>query len=91
MAIVTERLNASRPQTPTQDPRNAAPRSASSVVNNNRDLGVDPPKDEGRFFGSFFQSKKAVAPKRSSVVGGLADSGRPVCVVIEVKLLSYMF
>ncbi|KAF8652761.1 hypothetical protein AX16_004257 [Volvariella volvacea WC 439] len=60
-AVVTEKLNASKPPQPTADPKN--PRSQ---VNNNKDLDVDAKKDEATFFGSFFnrnatQKKKGTA------------------------------
>ncbi|KAG9048589.1 vacuolar protein sorting-associated protein 1 [Tulasnella sp. UAMH 9824] len=69
MAIVTERMNAQRPPTPSNDPRTG--RMTPSAVNAGRDLGVDPPqKEENRFFGSFFQSKKVTgAAKRLSGTG----------------------
>lgn len=67
MAIVSERMNAQRPPTPVNDPRRIAP----NAVNAGKDLGVDPPqKEENRFFGSFFQSKKiTTAAKRMSGAG----------------------
>jgi len=82
MSIVSDKMNASRPQTPPVDPR--APRPAASVVNGGRDLGVDLPKDEGRFFGSFFNSKKTVA-KRSSVQPepGRPSSPNPAVAIME--------
>ncbi|KAG8956629.1 vacuolar protein sorting-associated protein 1 [Tulasnella sp. 424] len=68
MAIVTEKMNAQRPPTPLNDPRSG--RITPATVNAGRDLGVDPPKEETRFFGSFFQSKKVTtAAKRLSGTG----------------------
>ena len=48
MSIVTERLNQNKP------PQNTDPKTSKAVVNNNKDLDVDPKKDEPSFFGSFF-------------------------------------
>ncbi|KDQ20507.1 hypothetical protein BOTBODRAFT_100644 [Botryobasidium botryosum FD-172 SS1] len=62
MAIVTEQMNASKP--PPPEPRPAA-RGATPGVNNNRDLDVDPPKEETSFFSTFFSGK---ANKRKSVL-----------------------
>ncbi|KDR81857.1 hypothetical protein GALMADRAFT_135252 [Galerina marginata CBS 339.88] len=60
-AVVTDRLNASKPPAPAVDPKN--PRSA---VNNNKDLDVDAKKEEQSFFGSFF-APKAGANKKKGV------------------------
>lgn len=67
MAIVTDRMNASRPATPTADPRN--PRTAASVVNNDRDLGVDPVKDDKGLFG-FFGGKNKRRPNSAAPAAG---------------------
>ncbi|KAG9011542.1 vacuolar protein sorting-associated protein 1 [Tulasnella sp. JGI-2019a] len=75
MAMVSDRMAAARPKTPPHDPR--SPRAAASVVNGGRDLGVDPPKDEGRFFGSFFQKKVAPNVKRNSVANEPSRSSSP--------------
>ncbi|KAF9566282.1 hypothetical protein CPC08DRAFT_740683 [Agrocybe pediades] len=58
-AIVTERINASKPPPPGSDPKN--PRS---VINNNKDLDVDAKKEEQSFFGSFFAPKNGAAKKK---------------------------
>jgi len=58
-ALVTERLNASKPQPPANDPKNVR-----AAVNNNKDLDVDAKKEEPSFFGSFFAPKGAAAKKK---------------------------
>ncbi|KAF8745030.1 hypothetical protein AX14_012034, partial [Amanita brunnescens Koide BX004] len=65
-AIVTDRLNANKPQA-SNDPKN--PRAQ---VNNNKDLDVDK-KDEPSFFGSFFASKTTSKKK-----GGVMEAPPPI-------------
>ena len=60
MAIVTERLAASKPQQ-AHDPKKVS----AATLNNNRDLDVDV-KEEPSFFGSFFSAAKN-APKKKGV------------------------
>ena len=64
MSIVTERMNANKPQQP-HDPKKVTP----AQLNNNRDLDVDV-KEEPSFFGSFFaknQPKKKGAAVMDAV------------------------
>jgi hypothetical protein len=51
-AIVTERINGSKPQQPS------AGDTKRLQVNNNKDLDVDPRDKESSFFGSFFSASK---------------------------------
>ncbi|EKM83105.1 hypothetical protein AGABI1DRAFT_111610 [Agaricus bisporus var. burnettii JB137-S8] len=51
-AIVTDRINASKPQQPSSSD------SKRLQVNNNKDLDVDPKEKESSFFGSFFSAAK---------------------------------
>ena len=60
MAIVTERLNASKPQTP--EPK--AGKLTPGQINNNKDLDVEIKKEEPSFFGSFFSSAKGQQKKK---------------------------
>ncbi|KAJ7632135.1 Dynamin central region-domain-containing protein [Roridomyces roridus] len=66
LAIVQDRLNASRPPPPAADPKKLAP----GQINNNRDLDVDAKKEEPSFFGSFFspKAKAATAKKNGATV-----------------------
>lgn len=48
-----ERISASKPQPSANDPK-----SQRLQVNNNKDLDVDPKKEEPSFFGSFFSAAK---------------------------------
>jgi hypothetical protein len=68
MAIVTERMNANKPSTPGPPPGKLAP----GQINNNRDLDVDPRREETGFFGSFFSSTKGQPAKKKA--GGTATS-----------------
>ncbi|KAJ3809608.1 Dynamin central region-domain-containing protein [Lentinula lateritia] len=54
MAIVNDRLNATKPPPPQSDPKTG--KLAPGVINNNKDLDVEAKKDETGFFGSFFTS-----------------------------------
>ena len=64
MAIVTDRLNASKPPTPVPDPKSG--KLAPGAINNNKDLDVEVKKEEPSFFGSFFSAAKN-APKKKGV------------------------
>ena len=74
MSIVTDRLNASKPATPTPDPKSG--RLAPGQINNNKDLDVDLKKEEPSFFGSFFSSNKATAAKKKG--GPVMEAPPPV-------------
>ncbi|KAF8162879.1 Dynamin central region-domain-containing protein [Crassisporium funariophilum] len=71
-AIVTERLNASKPPPPGTDPKNP-----KSQVNNNKDLDVDARKEEPSFFGSFFAPKTGVKKKGVQAMEAPPPSIRP--------------
>lgn len=60
MALVTERLNASRPQT--------ADKNNKAAINNNKDLDVEARKEEPSFFGSFFSSAKNTPKKKGAAI-----------------------
>lgn len=61
MAIVSERLNASKPPPAQADPKTG--KLAPGQINNNKDLDVEPKKEEPSFFGSFFASKNGTKKK----------------------------
>lgn len=63
MALVNDRLNAAKPQTPEVKGGKLPP----GAVNNNKDLDVDVKKEEPSFFGSFFSSAKSTGPKKKGV------------------------
>lgn len=65
MAIITERLSASKPQ--QADTKNPKLLTASQI-NNNKDLDVDVRKDESNFFGSFFSAAKNTPKKKGVAV-----------------------
>jgi hypothetical protein len=65
MAIIGERMNANKPP-PVADPK--AGKLAPGQVNNNKDLDVDPKKEEASFFGSFFSSSKGTQKKKGGPV-----------------------
>ncbi|KAI0035035.1 Dynamin central region-domain-containing protein [Vararia minispora EC-137] len=60
LAIVTDRLNQSKPATP--EPKQGKPTAAQ--LNNNKDLDVEPRKEEQSFFGSFFSAAKGQQAKK---------------------------
>lgn len=66
MAIVTERLNASKPPPPAADLKSG--KLAPGQLNNNKDLDVDPKKDESSFFGSFFSATKNAPKKKGAAI-----------------------
>ncbi len=73
MAIVSERLNANKPQQ-QHDPKKVS----AATLNNNRDLEVDS-KEEPSFFGSFFaknQPKKKGAAAMEAVSPNCPESVR---------------
>lgn len=74
MSIVTDRINANKGPPPTSDPKSG--RLNPGAVNNDKDLGVELPKEEPGFFGSFFNPK---AKKRPALVNGRPES--PVSVL----------
>lgn len=59
MSMVTDKMNANKPQTDSKGPKPGA-------VNNGNNLDVDAKKEEPSFFGSFFSSAKN-APKKKGV------------------------
>lgn len=65
MAIVSDRLNASKPPS-TPDTKNG--KITAAQLNNNKDLDVEVRKDEGSFFGSFFAAAKGPKKKGASVM-----------------------
>jgi hypothetical protein len=69
MSIVTDRVNAGKAPPPTSDAKTG--RLAPGAVNNEKDLGVDLPKEEPSFFGSFFNPK---SKKRPALTNGRPDS-----------------
>ncbi|KAG8932943.1 vacuolar protein sorting-associated protein 1 [Tulasnella sp. 419] len=83
MAIVTERMNANKPPPPTQPNERSGRATPSSMVNNDRDLGVDPPKDDRGIFGSFFSGKAKKRPM--SGVGGAStpEPSSPAMAIME--------
>ncbi|KAK7035782.1 vacuolar protein sorting-associated protein 1 [Favolaschia claudopus] len=64
MSIVNERLSANKPPPPTADPKSG--KLAPGQINNNRDLDVEPKKDEPSFFGSFFAPKTKGSSKKAA-------------------------
>jgi hypothetical protein len=70
MAIVVDRQNAGKPPPPPPAPGKLAP----GQINNNRDLDVDPRKEESGFFGSFFSSSKGTQSKKKGAPAGAATS-----------------
>ncbi|KAJ6582816.1 P-loop containing nucleoside triphosphate hydrolase protein [Mycena sp. CBHHK59/15] len=65
LAIVNDRMNASRPPPPAPDPKSG--KLAPGQINNNRDLDVEAKKEEPSFFGSFFAPKTKAAAKKNGV------------------------
>ena len=63
MTIVTDRLNASKPPPDTKGGK-----LAPGALNNNKDLDVDPRKEEPSFFGSFFSAAKNTPKKKGAAV-----------------------
>jgi hypothetical protein len=59
MAMVSEKLNANKPPATTEKGK-----IGSGQVNNNKDLDVDPKREEPGFFGSFWSQKTAGKQKK---------------------------
>ena len=85
MAIVTDRLNASKPPTPVPDPKSG--KLAPGAINNNKDLDVEVKKEEPSFFGSFFSKNQ---PKKKGVAVMEAVSPCTPCHVPRVVLTRVM-
>jgi replication fork clamp-binding protein CrfC len=95
MALIHERLNASKPPTPTPDPKTG--KLPPGAVNNNKDLDVDL-KQESGFFGSFFSGSKAAAKKKGAAMeppppvlkasGTLSEREQMECDVIKLLISS---
>lgn len=64
MAIVAERMNANKPQPAQPDPKSG--KLAPGQINNNKDLDVEPKKEEASFFGSFFSAKNGAGGKKKN-------------------------
>ncbi|TDL27622.1 hypothetical protein BD410DRAFT_430157 [Rickenella mellea] len=62
MAIIADRMNANKPPPPTIDPKTG--KLPPGALNNNKDLDVDPKKDDTSFFSSFFSGAKGTAAKK---------------------------
>ena len=62
MAIVQDRLNASKKPQPQTDPKTG--KLAPGAINNDKDLDVDAKKDEPGFFGSFFAGNRNAQVKK---------------------------
>ncbi|RXW22710.1 hypothetical protein EST38_g3154 [Candolleomyces aberdarensis] len=69
-AMVTDRMNASKPPPPPADPKN--PRG----VNNNKDLDVEPKRDDG-FFSSFFTKGQQTKKKGAAAMDAPPPTIRP--------------
>ena len=72
MGLVTEKLNANKPQ-PTTEKGKLAP----GQTNNNKDLDVDAKKEEPGFFGSFWNQKAAGKAKKvgAASMEAVSDTG----------------
>jgi vacuolar protein sorting-associated protein 1 len=68
MSLVTDRLNANKPQQPANgiDPKTG--KLAPGALNNNKDLDVDLKQDDPSFFGSFFARGQKKKPTGASVM-----------------------
>ncbi|KAK0442961.1 Dynamin central region-domain-containing protein [Armillaria borealis] len=64
MSIVNDRLNANKPPPQQTDPKTG--KLAPGAINNNRDLDVDPKREEPSFFGSFFAARTGSTKKKGS-------------------------
>ncbi|KZV90240.1 hypothetical protein EXIGLDRAFT_740825 [Exidia glandulosa HHB12029] len=80
MAIVTDRLNAQKPQ------QAADPKSNKALINNNKDLDVEAKKDEASFFGSFFA--KTTGATGTQKKKGAAAMEAPPAVIRPQQALS---
>ena len=63
MSIIIDRMNAKKPP-PSAAPDPKTGKLAPGQINNNRDLDVEPAKEETSFFGSFFA--KGTQPKKKA-------------------------
>ncbi len=71
MSLVVEKINANKPPPPNVNAKQG--HLVPGAVNNNKDLDVEPPKEEQSFFGSFFSGKNK-ANKRVNLVNGRPGS-----------------
>jgi len=78
MSIVTERLNAAKPQT-VNDPKKVT----SAQLNNNKDLDVEAKKEEPSFFGSFFPGIKGQKKKGGPILEAPPSIIRPQAALSE--------
>lgn len=76
MSIVTERLNQSKPQQ-AADTKNG--KLAPGQINNNKDLDVDPRREEASFFGSFFSATKNAPKKKGAAIMEAVSSKSECC------------
>jgi len=77
-AIVTERLNASKPPPAANDPK-----AQRLQVNNNKDLDVDVKKEEPSFFGSFFSASAKGAKQKKPMMEAPPQVIRPQSALSE--------
>jgi dynamin 1-like protein len=63
MAIVQDRLNPPKP--PSTPDRATHRQKEADAINNNKNLDVDPRRDDSGFFGSFFSGKGKPPAKRA--------------------------
>lgn len=82
MAIVQDRLNASKPP---QAADSKSGRLTPAQINNNKDLDVDPRKEEQSFFGSFFSASKNT-PKKKGVT--VMEAVSVSCTLLPIRLLN---
>ena len=73
MAIVQDRLNTKKPP-PQMDPKTG--KLGQGALNNDKDLDVDPKKDEPGFFGSFFPGSRSaqVEKKGAAAMDSVSES-----------------
>ncbi|KAJ7491231.1 P-loop containing nucleoside triphosphate hydrolase protein [Mycena latifolia] len=72
MSIVNERMSASKPPPPAADPKSG--KLAPGQINNNRDLDVEPKKEEASFFGSFFAPKPKGTVKKNGPIASTMEA-----------------
>jgi len=86
MALVSDRINASKPPPAAADPK----KTTAAQLNNNKDLDVDLKKDEPSFFGSFFSANKAAKKKGGPIMEAVSNSchGFSGCDLIVISNLS---
>ncbi|ODN76808.1 hypothetical protein L202_05410 [Cryptococcus amylolentus CBS 6039] len=83
MALVTERIAANKPPEKPVDPKKIAP----NALNNGKDLDADYKKDEGGFFGSFFNKDKSAPKKRSAAMEAPPAIIKPVASLNDRELM----